>query len=200
MDHKEMTDYRYLHIDPAIDEWTLRTYNPAIKEDSDSDDTEVLSGRGTDDDYGFEDYMGSDLELRDDTDDMDQTDEYDSEDDFIDDGESCEGSEGSSNNSEGDSGDDEDEDDDDADSADDDEDDDEDVMLDDETEIDDDSEDQQNVEPSDILIEKNISISGHQNLVCTYTVSLGSMCFGMCVSCLSPSKDGCTIFVKVAMQ
>ncbi|XP_024014543.1 arginyl-tRNA--protein transferase 1-like [Eutrema salsugineum] len=109
--------------------------------------------------------MGSDPESCDDTDDMDQTDEYDSEDDFIDDGESCEGSGGSSDNSEGDSGDDEDEDDDDADSADDNEDDDEDIMLDDETEIDDDSEDQRNVEPSDILIEKNISISGHQNSV-----------------------------------
>ncbi|XP_024005022.1 uncharacterized protein LOC112082155 [Eutrema salsugineum] len=103
--------------------------------------------------------MGSDLESRDDIDDMDQTDEYDFEDDLIDDGESCEGSDGSSDNLEGDSGDDEDEDDDDADSADDDEDDDEDVMLDDETEIDDDSEDQQNVEPSDILIEKNISFT-----------------------------------------
>ncbi|XP_024011228.1 coiled-coil domain-containing protein 1-like [Eutrema salsugineum] len=110
--------------------------------DSDSDDTEVLSGRGTDDDYGFEDYMGSDSETDEDTDDMDQTDEYDSEDDFIDDDESCEESDGSSDNSEDDSGDDEDEDGDDADSTDDNENDDEDVMLDDETDIDDDSEDQ----------------------------------------------------------
>ncbi|XP_024010665.1 uncharacterized protein LOC112086120 [Eutrema salsugineum] len=185
-------------MDLAINEWTLRTYNPLIEgsdhvnssdhghktflwdfarkawiinkesngfnEDNEYDETEVLSGRGTDDDYGFEDYMGSDAESHDDTDDMDQTDEYNSEDDFIDDGESCEGSDGSSDNSEGDSGNDEDEDDDDADSTDDDEDDDEDVMLDDETESDDDSEDHQNVEPNDILIEKNISISGHQNL------------------------------------
>ncbi|XP_024004834.1 eisosome protein SEG2-like [Eutrema salsugineum] len=180
MDHKEMTDYRYpckLLMDSAIDEWNLRTYNPIIEvsdrvntsdhaqktflwdfarsawvmnkesnENSDFDDTKMLSGRGTDDDYDFEDYMGSDSETRDDTDDMDQTDEYDSEDDFIDDDESCEGYDGSSDNSE---------------------DDDEDVMLDDETEIDDDSEDQRNVELSDILIEKNISISGHQNSVCT---------------------------------
>ncbi|XP_024014418.1 prothymosin alpha-A-like [Eutrema salsugineum] len=160
-------------MDLAIEEWTLWTYNPVIEEDNESDDTEVLSGRGTDDDYGFEDYMGFDVESHDDTDDMDQTDEYHSEDDFIDDSESCEGSDCSSDNSEGDSGDDEDEDDDDADSTDDDED----VMLDDETESDDDSEDHQNVEPNDILIEKNISISGHQNS--------------------RPSKDGCTIFVKV---
>ncbi|XP_024004763.1 protein PFC0760c-like [Eutrema salsugineum] len=220
MDQKEISDYRYpckLLMDLAIDEWTLRTYNPVIEdldsayyisildqkflikggsdhvnssdhahktflwdfarkawiinkeyngfnEDNESDNTEVLSGRGTDDDYGFEDYMGSDAESHDDTDDMDQTDEYDSEDDFIDDGESCEGSDGSSDNSEGDSGDDEDEDDDDADSTDDDEDDDEDVMLDDETESDDDNENHQNVEPNDILIEKNISISGYHNL------------------------------------
>ncbi|XP_024010374.1 uncharacterized protein LOC112085394 [Eutrema salsugineum] len=146
--------------DFARNAWVM---NKESNEDSDSDDTEVLSGRGTDDDYGFEDYMGSDSETRDDTDDMDQTDEYDSEDDFIDDDESCEGSDGSSDNSKGDSDDDEDEDDDDADLTDDDEDDDEDVMLDDETEIDDDSEDQRDVELSDILIEKNISISGHQN-------------------------------------
>ncbi|XP_024014040.1 glutamic acid-rich protein-like [Eutrema salsugineum] len=214
MDNKDMTDYRYvtpyvfvditkkkgypckLLIDSAIDEWTLRTYNPVIEvsdrvntsdhaqktflwdfarnawvmnkesnEDSDSDDTEVLSGRGTDDDYGFEDYMGSDSETGEDTDDMDQTDEYDSEDDFIDDDETCEESDGSSDSSEDDSGDDEDEDDDDADSTDDNENDDEDVMLDDETDIDDDSEDQRNVELSDILIEKNISISGHQDSV-----------------------------------
>ncbi|XP_024006518.1 acidic repeat-containing protein-like [Eutrema salsugineum] len=133
--------------------------------DSDSDDTEVLSGRGTDDDYGFEDYMGSDSETGEDTDDMDQTDEYDSEDDFIDDDETCEESDGSSDSSEDDSGDDEDEDGDDADPTDDNENDDEDVMLDDETDIDDDSEDQRNVELSDILIEKNISISGHQDSV-----------------------------------
>ncbi|XP_024014530.1 testis-specific Y-encoded-like protein 2 [Eutrema salsugineum] len=198
-DHVNSSDHAHKTFlwDFARKAWIINKESNGFNEDNESDDTEVLSGRGTDGDYGFEDYMGFDAETHDDTDDMDQTDEYDSEDDFIDNGESCEGSDGSSDNSERDSGDDEDEDDDDADSTDDDEDDDEDVMLDDETESNDDSEYHQNVEPNDILIEKNIRISGHQNSVCTSTVSLGSMCFGGCVFRWRPSKDGCTIFVKV---